>query len=236
MMNLKPTFLTTNAKAICCAALLSLLSASSFALEPFQASYKANIKAKLDFSGTLKRSLSKQPNGQWLFADKIDSLFASIEESSQVKLINNSAQPVKYHYLRKVIGKKKKRDISFDWPNKQAVNRADQKIALRPNTQDRVSYQLQLQLDLQQGKRGKFSYPVIKKDKIEMMKFVEVGTEIIKTPLGNLESIKLKLDRGANAKRETYIWFSTKHNFIISQLQQTEADGSFYSIVLDKLS
>jgi hypothetical protein len=219
-----------------CTLLLSSYSTLGHAIEAYQASYEANIKTKVGFSGTLKRSLSKNAAGQWEFKDKISSLLASIDESSQLNISNNKVQPTNYNYLRKVLGKKKKRHIEFDWKNNTAVNRDQKSFALKPNTQNRLSYQLQLQLDLQQGKRGKFSYPVAKGDSIHTMKFVEVGTELVKTPMGQIKSIKLKLDRGKNAKRETYIWFSLKHNFVITQLRQTESDGKSYSIVLNKLS
>ncbi len=235
-MQVYPSFTKLNFKALCCAALLSCFSASSFALDSFQAVYKANVKDKLNFSGSLKRSLTKQKNGQWILQDNISSLLASIEESSLLTINANKVQPLKYHYLRKVIGKKKKRDIDFDWSNNQATNRDKKKIALTANTQDSLSYQLQLQLDLKSGKRGKFSYNIAKKGSTDVMKFVEVGTEVVDTSMGKLKSIKLKLDRGSNAKRETFIWFSIKHNYIISKLLQKESDGSSYSIVLDKLS
>jgi hypothetical protein len=235
-MQVNLSFTKRNVSAICCTALLSLFSASSFALDSFQAVYTANVKDKLNFSGTLKRNLSKKADGQWLLKDNISSLFASIEESTVMNINGSKVQPLKYHYLRKVVGKKKKRDIDFDWSTKQATNRDNKKIALSANTQDPLSYQLQLQLDLKNGKRGKFSYNVAKKSSIDVMKFVEIGTEVIDTPMGKLKSIKLKLDRGSNAKRETYIWFSIKHNYIISKLHQIESDGDSYSLVLKKLS
>ncbi|EPJ49493.1 MAG: hypothetical protein OFPII_00450 [Osedax symbiont Rs1] len=222
--------------AISCGLLLSSISLSSYAIEAYQATYAANFKSKISFNGTLKRSLSKTADGQWLFEDNISSLLASITESSQLKINQANVQPVKYHYLRKIFGKKKKRDISFDWAAKQAVNRDNKVIQLPEHSQDRLSYQLQLQLDLQQGKRGNFSYPVIKSNSVDILKFIEVGTEYVSTPLGKIKSIKLKLDRGSNAKRETFIWFSLQHNFIITQLQQTESNGKFYSIILNKLS
>ncbi|MCJ8337546.1 MAG: DUF3108 domain-containing protein [Pseudomonadales bacterium] len=223
-------------KRISYSALLACISLPSYALEAYQATYTANIKSGLSFSGTLKRSLSKVSDGQWLFQDNISSMLASIEESSNFTIDDNKIQPLKYHYLRKVLGKKKKRDISFDWSKETAVNRDNQSFALLSGTQDSISYQLQLQLDLQRGVRGNFSYPIAKRGAVSNIKFVQVGREVIDTPMGKLDSIKLKLDRGADAKRVTYIWFSTKHNFIISQLQQTEADGKSYSIVLKKLS
>ncbi|MFT5708948.1 MAG: hypothetical protein ACI9ES_003255 [Oceanospirillaceae bacterium] len=233
-MSLK--FISKRLVTITCALIIAAFSTFSFAIEPFQATYIANIKSKIDFNGTLVRSLTKEKNGQWLLKDNISSFLASIEESSQLKISGNSIQPQNYHYLRKVLGKKKKRDITFNWAQKKAVNRDNKTFSLLTNTQDRLSYQLQLQMDLQRGQRGNFSYPVAKKDSIDTMKFIELGTEIISTPIGNLKSIKLKLDRGANAKRETYIWFSTEHNFVISQLLQIETDGQSYSIVLNKLS
>ncbi len=228
--------ITHRAIAITCALLAATLSINSYAIEAFQATYAASIKSKMAISGTLKRSLTKTADGQWLLQDNISSFLASIDESSQLNIIKDKVQPLNYEYVRKVLGKKKKRAIAFDWTKKQATNRDQKVIELQPNALDRLSYQLQLQIDLQNGKRGKFSYAIAKNSSLETMNFIEIGTEYIKTPLGNLNSIKLKLDRGKNAKRETFIWFSLKHNFIITQLKQTEADGKTYSIILNKLS
>ncbi|WP_114283635.1 DUF3108 domain-containing protein [Candidatus Halocynthiibacter alkanivorans] len=225
----------TTSLALTCFTLLLAISQPAWAAKAYQATYTASFKAQVNINGTLKRSLTEQQNGQWLFKDDISALLASIKESSELRIKNNKVIPLKYQYLRKVIGKKKKQTISFDWAKNQAVNKNSQVITLKDNTQDPLSYQLQLQLDLQNGHRGNFEYPYTKKNKIERLKFIEVGSEVIDTPLGKLKSIKLKLDRGPNAKRETFIWFSIKHNFIISQLKQTEADGKSYSIVLKEL-
>jgi hypothetical protein len=214
---------------------LSTISFASYAMSPYKATYTADIKSSVSFSGTLERSLSKNSNNQWLLQDNVNSLLASIDESSQLNISNDNVQPLKYQYVRKIFGKKKKRNVDFNWSQKKAVNRDKETISLIDNTQDRLSYQLQLQLDLQKGKRGILSYPVVKGGSIDILKFVEVGTETIKTPLGNLKSLKFKLDRGSNSKRETFIWFSTKHDYVISKLQQTEDDGKSYAITLEKL-
>lgn len=225
----------TSPLTLACLSLLLAISQPVLAAKAYQATYTASFKAQVNINGTLKRSLSKQGNGQWLFKDDISAFLASIKESSVLRINNNKVIPQKYQYLRKIIGKKKTQDINFDWTKNQAVNKNNQVIALQPNTQDPLSYQLQLQLDLQKGHRGSFVYPYTKKNKIELLKFIEVGSEVVDTPLGKLKSIKLKLDRGPNAKRETFIWFSIKHNFIISQLKQTEKDGKSYSILLKDL-
>jgi len=214
---------------------LSTISFASYAITPYKATYSADIKSSVNFSGTLERSLSKNSNGQWLLQDNVSALLASIDESSELTINNENVQPLKYHYERKVFGKKKKRDVDFNWSQKTSVNRDKETVSLIDNTQDRLSYQLQLQLDLQKGKRGVLTYPVVKGSRIDTLKFVEIGSETIKTPLGNLTSLKFKLDRGANSKRETFIWFSTQHDYVISKLQQTEEDGKSYAITLEKL-
>ena len=216
--------------------LLLSLSGYSYALEPYQATYSVSLKSSISMKGTLSRSLTKNTSGQWLFEDEVSALLASIKESSLLSIENDKIQPLHYRYLRKVIGKKKKQEIQFNWKAKQAVNLDKKIIPLQPNTQDALSYQLQLQLDLQNGQRGSFHYPITKKNRVEVLKFIEVGEEVVDTPLGKLNSIKLKLDRGNNAKRETYIWFSIADKFVISKLKQTESDGKSYSILLSKLT
>lgn len=67
------------------------------------------------------------------------------------------------------------------------------------------------------------------------IKFVELSTDVVKTLIVNIKSIKIKLDRDANAKREKFLWFSLGHDFVITQLQQTESDEKPYLIVLNEL-
>lgn len=213
----------------------SLFSLPALALDAYQATYTANIKSGLNFNGKLKRSLTQTEDGRWLFKDNISSMLASIEESSLFSLEGNQIKPATYHYLRKVIGKRKKNDIDFDWKQMSATNIDGKTFKLIPGTQDALSYQMQLQIDLKNGKRGNLSYPITKKDRLDTIKFSDQGNEKIDTPLGTFDTIKMKIDRGENAKRTTYIWIAPEKNFIITKLHQTEPDGKSYSIILEKL-
>lgn len=230
-----PTQRKSYPMALACLALLIAISQPTFAAKAYQATYSATVKAQISINGTLKRSLSRQKNGQWLFKDDISAFLASIKESSLVSIKDNKVTPINYRYQRKIVGKKKKQNISFNWDKKQAVNKDNQVMILAAQTQDPISYQLQLQLDLQNGHTGDFVYPYTKKNRIEVLTFIKMGNEVVETPLGKLNSIKLKLDRGPNAKRETFIWFSIKHNYIISQLKQREADGKSFAILLQDI-
>ncbi|MGB1238221.1 MAG: DUF3108 domain-containing protein [Pseudomonadales bacterium] len=212
-----------------------LLSSQVQALEPYQATYGANFKIGVSLSGKLVRTLTRNGDGTWTMNDNISASVATIKEKSHFKLAGDDFQTLNYSYYEKKLFKKRSNKISFDWNAMKATNSAGKTFAIKPQTLDSLNYQLKLQQDLQRGVRGKFSYQYVKKDKLDNIAFIELGQEQIKTPSGTVNAIKLQRDRGANAKRVTYIWLDPANNFIITKLQQTEPDGKSYSLVLEKL-
>ena len=40
-----------------------------------------------------------------------------------------------------------------------------------------------------------------------------------------IETVKVQRQRGANSKRQTYMWFAPQYNYLLVQLLQENSDG-----------
>src|SRR5690606_23405022 len=92
-----------------------------------------------------------------------DSMLASIEEISHFQQPDaGMLQPIEYHYQRKGLGRNREAHLQFDWDTMRVTNNVEKKpwkMDLEPNVQDKVSFQIQLQLDLMAGQED-FSYTI----------------------------------------------------------------------------
>lgn len=97
--------------------------------------------------------------------------------------------------------------------------------------QDKLSYQIQLQQDLLNGKKD-FAYQIADGGRLKEYKFVTVGEELLDTPLGKVNTIKVKRSR-ENDERVTYAWLAKDWNYLLVRLQQEEK-GEVYTIYIHK--
>jgi len=218
-------------------ALLSPLSAQAD-VTPYKATYASEFDIGIAMSGELTRSLRKTSDGQWLFSTLAEAMVASIKENTTVTFSGNQVTPQTYLYKRKVLGKTREATLTFDWENTRVTNNVEKKpwtMDIPQGTQDKLSYQLQMRLDLMAGKKGPLSYQIADGGRLKTYDFNIIGTEMISAPMGEFEAIKVEMDRGTGAKRETYIWFAPALDYIIVQLNQTEPDGKTYSLQLKSL-
>ncbi|BBB30075.1 DUF3108 domain-containing protein [Neptunomonas japonica] len=205
---------------------------------PFTAVYSSQWNAGIALKGEVERSLSSTPDGQWLFRTYASALIASIDEKSTVVFNNSEVTPQKYHYKKLVLGKKREAKLAFDWANMSVKNDVDDKpwkMDIPAKAQDKLSYQLQMRLDLKAGKKGPFSYKIADGGRLKEYDFKIIGEEKIQSPLGEFDTIKVEMDRGPKAARKTYIWYAPKLDYMIIKLKQIEGDGKTYALQLKSM-
>ena len=205
-------------------------------LPPFHAYYSAKIG--LSIGGEASRQLNQQDDGQWLFSQEASALFATVHESSRFESDSSLVIPKHYEYLRKVLGKKRHALLMFDWDTNQVTNNVQDrpwKLAIRPGTLDKLNYQLQLRLDLLNGKT-KLEYLVADGGLVKNYRFEAVGEEQIDTPLGKLKTIKVRRIRDSDDKRKTLLWFALDLDNLLVKLSQIDTKGKEFSLVIKKLN
>ncbi len=194
-------------------------------------------KAKLyGFNITVNNRLTKTANNQYELLFKADSMIGSITELSKMQW--NPAQqtisPLHYSYARRGLGKDRTAELSFDWKNKSVTNNVQKtswEMDIAQKVQDKVSYQIQMQQDLLNGHKN-FAYQIADGGRLKEYKFSIVGEEILETPLGKVNTIKVKRSRD-NDDRVTYAWLAKNWNYLIVRLQQEEK-GDAYTIYIHK--
>lgn len=218
--------------------LISLFSFTVFSAEliPHKAIYTAKIKKGISINGEAVRELIKLDNGQWLYRFDVESFVADIKESSLLEWHNDHIIPQKYQYkLSAFLARDRKQEVLFNWEKHQAhsvYKKNKWTIKSVPDlTLDRLSYQLQILMDVNAGKRD-MVYQIAHKDEIQEMHFRVIREEKIETALGMMDSYVLEKVRLPSKKRQTHLWFAKDHAFLLLKMTQIEKDGEEYEINL----
>ncbi len=93
-----------------------------------------------------------------------------------------------------------------------------------------LSYQFAMRQDLLDGRR-ELAYPVVRRGRLKEYRYLIQGEEILDTPLGELQTLKLKRDRDSS-DRETYLWVAVNLDYLPVKLHQQE-DGEDYEMLIE---
>lgn len=218
------------------AALLLSLSASAAGaveLEPFTASYAADMK-NIPVNGEAIHSLQPNADGSWNLSFSASMFVAKLTEQSSLRVVDNQIQPINYHYERRGLGRGKEITQHFDWPQAQVTGtyKGDEfSLPIEPGLLDKTTYQLALQADLAAGKTD-MTYRVVDGDEVEEYEFRVVGEERVTTRAGQFDAVEVERVREPDARRETTLWFAKDWNYLLVRLSQIETDGQHYQIML----
>jgi len=227
---------------ICTLFLLLCVTFNSFASEliPHTASYSAKIKKGISIKGQAVRELKRGKDGQWLYSFNVDSFVADIKETTRLSWHEQHVIPHSYQYkLSAFLARDKRKEVQFDWEKMTATNPLKKHrwsiTNIPKHTLDRLSYQLQLGMDLQSGKQ-EMVYQVAHKGKLRQNHFKVTGEEKINTTLGEVDSITVIKVREKSKKRKTHMWFSKKIPILLLKMIQVEKNGEEYEININHAS
>lgn len=137
-----------------------------------------------------------------------------IEERSQGDLEATLLRPVRYHYRRE--GRKARVvSLQFDWDRMRVVNTINDDpwtMAIEPDTVDKLAVQLALMRDLGVGKSA-MDYRVADGGTLKSYRFERVGEETIESPVGPLQAVRVRRDRG-RSNRHTDFWCAEKLHYL----------------------
>ena len=188
----------------------------------------------LGFKVTVTHSLTPLDDGTYQMRFFARSWFASIDETSRLRIDEETQQviPLHYKYKRRVMGRDRDAELTFDWDKNTVTNNVQNttwKMDIAQRVQDKLSYQLQLQQDLINN-REELVYQIADGGRLKEYGFEIVGEELLETPLGKVNTVKVKRSR-ENDDRVTYAWLAKDWDYLLVRLQQEE-DGHAYTIYL----
>lgn len=211
-------------------------SAYAWQLKPFETTYTATV-SNVPLDGQASYSLTKE-NNKWYFKTMASIAIAQREENSSFEWVKGVIQPSSYEFRQSGL-KPKIVTLSFDWSKKFVKGHVKDKkqdndvfFDLKYNILDQLSTQLALQRDIANGKKY-MSYRVIEDEAIDTYQFKVVGNEVIETPIGKINAVKVERLRDSNHnKRQTFIWFAKDWNYTVIRLYHLEKNGQEYIISL----
>jgi uncharacterized protein YdeI (BOF family) len=209
-----------------------------FKLEAHTAKYTARFKKGVNIKGSGVRQLKALGNDRWLYRFDVDSLPVDIRESVQFVWQDNSVRPIEYQYSRDgFFIRKKTRSILFDDQDNLAEgkNSGDSwKIKIPSNSLDRLSYQVQLLVDIAL-ERSPMQYQVVHKGRLEDSQFQIIREETLQTKIGTEQSVVVEKVRSPEKQRKTLLWFSKSNPLILLRMYQQEKDGEEYEITIQSI-
>jgi len=115
--------------------------------------------------------------------------------------------------------------LDFDWKNARAHGMSENKpvdLKLEPGTQDIMSIQIEVMLDLKNGDMPK-TFQIVDKDEVKEFIYTEEGTANIRTALGRLDTVIVASQRAGN-NRILRMWFAPSLGYVPVQAERSR-DG-----------
>ena len=197
------------------------LGCTATTLPPYEATYTTKLRG-IKINGI--RKFESTANNSYKVSWKAKALWMRLNEWSEFELIDGKRiRPISYHYTRKGLGTDKPIHILFDWDNMLInASKGDKKhqFPLEPNTLDRLSYQVQMQIDLLINPESEqLNYTIANHDKLAHYAFNFEQQEEIETELGKTLSKVFKREK---KDKTTRIWLSSEQFYVPVKIEQTE--------------
>lgn len=200
-----------------------------------------DVYRKGDKHGKALRRLSSDDNSLYTLTFKTDAsiYFYSIntEESSQFLYENNQIKPMKYLGKdERTLRKTKHKTIEFDYTKGVVLGREKEKewsLPLEDNTFDPLLVIEKMRCDIQNKIQGS-KYFAYDKSSVKTYLFEYSGRETIKTPMGDIDTLKVSRVR-ENSSRKTHFWLSVEHNYIPFRVKQENDGEEVATLELTKL-
>lgn len=205
--------------------------------EPYNALYSTVYKKGITLKVEGTQTLTQTTDNTWKFEFSVDTLLASLKESSQFRLDGSSLRPTEYQYSSRILGKHKEMLLHFDWDDMKVTNDVKNepwKMDINDLTLDRLTLQLQLRFDLL-NQREQLSYDIADGGKLKRYTFAQQQIETIDTKLGHLETIKVARTDNLSEKRHSYFWFAPEYDYLLVKMEHFEK-GESYILNLEKIS
>lgn len=194
-------------------------------LQPYEAVYKTSANG---FNVNVKRRLQVD-GSRIMISNSAKRFFFGMRESS-VLLLHDDGQlsPVTHEHKRRGLSRKHDKELVFDWQENTVHDLLKSErapLAVENPTYDKLSYQTQMRLDLIRDPDMRYcEYSVTNGIKNRIYSFERVSEEILKTPLGNLRTIKFKRE-GGDDDRQVSVWVAPDWDYLLVRIDQTKVRG-----------
>ncbi|HME39003.1 MAG TPA: DUF3108 domain-containing protein [Steroidobacteraceae bacterium] len=197
------------------------------AIAPFSAHYVASWKSIDVGTSDLELKGDTEP-GHYVYTWTITArgIFRlayrdDLIQTSWFGISGGHARPIKYH----AVDGPASVNLDFDWDAGRARGTSETKpvdLTIKDGTQDVMSIQVEVMLDLRKGNLPK-TFQIIDKDQLKEFVYTREGTASIRTALGILDTVIVSSQRPGN-NRILRMWFAPSLGFVPVQAERSR-DG-----------
>ena len=197
---------------------------------PYEASYRAKA---LGISATAFRSQTLTAPEQYTLENSLTltvlgANVGSVVETSEYQWQDGSIVPVRYEYAQTGLSASSEQ-VDFDWDTNIADSRSDGEswqLALSPGVLDKLSYSVQIGQDIATQDLKEFRYQVLDEGKFDEHLYRITSTEVLDTPLGRLNTVKIERIRASDSRRRTTVWLASDWDYLLVRLEQVSSSGT----------
>ena len=182
-------------------------------------------------------------NDQFLWESRSETVGAGalirdvyVTERSESEFHGNSFRPLVYRYDRYARNASRNVVVAFDWSEGIVRNTAEGhtwQMAVPAGTLDKLNYLLAVMRDLADGKRS-MQYTIADGGKLKRYELRAVGSEILDTALGPLETLKVVRSRHEDDAQAT-LWCAPTLGFLPVKLERRDRDGRLVSMFIETM-
>jgi len=196
-------------------------------IAPFVAHYQADWKGISIGTSDIQLTMGDQPGHyQYMWTITARGIFRlayhdDLVQRSWLSMNGDHVRPDRYY------GKEGSAtvELDFDWPNKRATGVSETKpvdLKLKDGTQDVMSIQVEVMLDLKHGNLPR-TFHIIDKDQLKDFEYTQEGHAKLRTALGELDTVIVTSQRVGN-NRILRMWFAPSLGFVPVQAERSR-DG-----------
>lgn len=194
-------------------------------LQPYEAIYKTSASG---FKVNVKRLLEVD-GSRITISNSAKRFFFGMRESSVLQLHEDGhLSALTHEHKRRGVSRKHDKELVFDWQEntvQDLLRPARTPLTVENPTYDKLSYQTRMRLDLIRNPDLHYcEYRVTNGVKNRVYSFERLGEEILKTPLGDLRTIKFKRE-GGDDDRQVSVWVAPDWDYILVRIDQTREQG-----------
>ncbi len=202
----------------------SQTACTASSLPPYEAEYTTKMRGLRINSD---RKFVETAENTYRLSWSAKALWMRISEWSDFEIIDDKVRPIGYHYTRKGLGSDRPIHIEFDWENMMVYGSKGDKsysFPLEPNSLDRLSFQVQMQLDLINDKSlAQFNYRIANYNGMRDYLFELEKRETLETRIGEFDTLVFKRDKKDSSIR---LWMSPKQFYLPVKVEQTGDDAN----------
>lgn len=200
---------------------------SPLPLKPYRATYQLNRDG---LNAQVERELKRLNERDWQLSDSGRVLFFSLDEKVTMRREGNRIQPLHYRY-RQSPGSSKHQDIFYDWDTLEArfeLSDDERQAKLTVPSYDKLSFQLQLRLDLMAGKLDEpKTYRLVDRGRYKVYRVERLGEEQLRVGDRTFDTVKLSRTRPGEDDRQTLLWAAPALDYLMVRIVHEEADERF---------